>query len=70
MFGTASGVVTEFDAHRGLGWVETHDGSRFAFHCTEIADGTREIAVGATVRFEIVAGVLGRREAAAITTQA
>lgn len=67
MFGTATGTVTEFDAHRGLGTIESDDGHRYPFHCTQVADGTRDIAVGTKVRFEVVAGVLGRREAAALT---
>ena len=46
------GVVVEFDAHVGLGVVES-DGERFAFHCVEIADGTRDIAVGGSVTFEV-----------------
>lgn len=46
------GVVVEFDAHVGLGVVES-DGERFAFHCVEIADGSREVAVGETVDFDV-----------------
>lgn len=67
MFGIASGRVVEFDAHRGLGVIEADDGTRYRFHCTQIADGTRTIAVGREVAFEIVAGQLGRFEAADIT---
>jgi CspA family cold shock protein len=39
----------------------------FAFHCVEIADGTRSIGVGTRVRFEVVAK-LGRYEAARIVS--
>ena len=46
------GVVVEFDAHIGLGVVES-DGERFAFHCVEIADGSREVSVGESVGFEV-----------------
>lgn len=46
------GVVVEFDAHVGLGVVES-DGERFAFHCVEIADGSREVAVGESVDFDV-----------------
>ena len=46
------GVVVEFDAHIGLGVVES-DGERFAFHCVEIADGSREVSVGESVEFEV-----------------
>jgi cold shock CspA family protein len=59
------GTVTEFDDPRGLGVVTGDDGARYAFHCTAIADGTRTIAVGATVEFEL-APRLGTFEATAI----
>ena len=42
------------------------DGTVYPFHCTVIADGTRTIAVGAAVEFEVVPGHLGRWEAAAV----
>jgi cold shock CspA family protein len=58
-------VVVTFDERRGLGEVE-HDGQRFPFHCTAIADGTRSVDVGALVDFEVAAGPLGRWEATAI----
>ena len=60
------GVVVEFDEARGLGAVESGD-RRYPFHCTQIADGTRTIAVGTAVRFEVRPGGMGRWEAAAIT---
>jgi cold shock CspA family protein len=56
------GTVVAFDAHAGLGEVRSTDGATLAFHCAEIADGTREIAVGAEVDFDVVVK-LGRREA-------
>lgn len=62
-----TGVVAEFDEAAGFGTVEADDGRRFFFHCTQIADGTRSIAVGAAVTFEVVPGHLGRWEAAAVT---
>ncbi len=62
----ARGTVAEFDERRGLGTVTAEDGTTYAFHATRIADGSRQIAPGATVEFEIVAGQLGRWEAAAI----
>jgi cold shock CspA family protein len=62
-----TGTVSAFDEHRGLGEITGEDATVYPFHCTEIADGTRTIAVGAHVDFEIVAGPLGRWEAAAIT---
>lgn len=64
--GAAGGTVTEFDERRGIGTVRASDGASFPFHCTQIADGSRTIAIGTEVRFTIVAGHLGRHEAAAI----
>jgi CspA family cold shock protein len=55
--------VVGFDAHRGLGTIETTDGTRYDFHCTRIADGSRTVAVGAAVRFTVAPGMLGRWEA-------
>jgi cold shock protein len=40
----------------------------YPFHCTAIVDGTRTIAVGTRVEFEIVAGHQGRWEARAIAS--
>jgi CspA family cold shock protein len=62
----ARGVVSEFDERRGLGVITAEDGTRYPFHATRIANGTRTIAAGAAVEFEIVPGNLGRWEAAAI----
>ena len=61
------GVVTAFDEARGLGEVRDAAGVAFPFHCTQIADGTRTIEVGARVAFEAVAGHLGRMEAVGLT---
>ena len=57
------GTVTAFDVGRGLGTVTDGAGGEWPFHCTAIADGSRTIAVGARVAFEVVAGHLGRYEA-------
>ena len=62
-----SGEVTAFSEHRGLGEITADDATVYPFHCTRIADGSRTIVVGTRVEFEIVAGPLGRWEAAAIT---
>ena len=56
------GTVTAFDAHAGLGEVTAADGTTYGFHCAEIADGTRQIDVGADVEFDVVRK-LGRPEA-------
>ena len=60
-----TGVVSIFDKHRGLGEVEA-DGSRYPFHCTQIADGSRDIPVGQRVEFTVAPGPLGRWEAVGI----
>jgi cold shock CspA family protein len=61
----STGTVESFDAHRGIGVVVDDLGATFPFHCTAIADGTREIEPGTRVRFEVVPG-LGRWEATAL----
>ena len=61
-----SGTVVEFDAARGLGTGEDADGGRLEFHCTRVADGSRSVPVGASVRYVLVPGALGRWEAAGI----
>jgi cold shock CspA family protein len=63
------GTVTHFDAHVGLGTIRGDDGRDFPFHCTQIADGTRLIAVGALVEFNEAAGPLGRWEASEISSR-
>ena len=60
------GTVTAFDREVGLGEVTTADGTVVPFHCIEIADGTRNIALGADVTFDLI-GKLGRYEAAGIS---
>jgi len=67
---SATGVVASFDDPRGLGVVRAEDGTEYPFHCTAIADGTRTIDEGAAVDFEVVAGRMGRWEAAKIRPRA
>jgi cold shock CspA family protein len=62
-----TGVVTEFDDAAGLGTVTADDGATFPFQCTQIADGTRTIAVGTPVTFDVVPWHLGRYEAVALS---
>lgn len=57
-----TGTVTAFDEHVGLGTVTTAEGVEHLFHCVEIADGTRTIAVGTPVTFGLLPK-LGRYEA-------
>jgi cold shock protein len=62
----ATGEVTAFDERRGVGEVTVGDATVYPFHCTAIAGGTRTVEVGARVEFDVVPGLLGRWEAAAI----
>jgi len=57
------GEVVSFDEQVGLGTVRGDDGVHYPFHCTQIADGSRDIPEGVSVLFEVVAGHLGRWEA-------
>lgn len=58
-----SGTVVSFDEHAGFGTVRGDDGREVYFHCTQIADGSRTIDTGASVRFQVAPGHLGRWEA-------
>lgn len=63
-----TGTVATFDEHKGYGVLRADDdGRELFFHCTQIADGTRAIAVGTAVTFDVVPGHLGRWEATAVT---
>ena len=62
----AAGTVVAFDAHRGLGELEDEHGRRYPFHCTRIADGSRDIPVGAKVDFTVAPGLPGSWEAVGI----
>lgn len=64
------GRVVAFDEARGLGEIEDPGGTRYRFHCTQLADGSRTIAVGTAVEFRVVAGLLGRWEATHIEKSA
>lgn len=61
-----TGVVVAFDESAGLGTVRTDEGDDIGFHCTQISDGTRSIAEGTRVNFDIVAGRQGRWQAAGL----
>jgi cold shock CspA family protein len=61
-----TGKVSAFDERGGLGEITADDQAVYPFHCTVIADGSRTIDVGVSVEFEVVAGRLGRWEAADI----
>ena len=62
-----TGTVIAFDEHAGYGHVRGEDGIERFFHCTAIADGSRTIAVGAPVTFDVVPGHHGRWEASALS---
>jgi len=63
-----TGEVEAFDRDVGLGEVRSKDGRRFPFHCTQIADGTRDIMVGAKVAFVVAAGHRGTWEARSVAS--
>ena len=56
------GTVTSFDKHVGLGEITRDDDWVVPFHCIVISDGSRDIAVGTDVEFELMCK-LGRYEA-------
>jgi cold shock CspA family protein len=58
--------VADFDEPRGLGTIEADDGTAYPFHCTALLDGSRTVAVGTAVAFEVRPGGLGRWEATQI----
>ncbi len=62
------GAVARFDTERGLGEIVGADGAMYPFHSTVIADGSRTIAVGTAVEFEVIAGHLGRWEASEVVS--
>jgi Cysteine-rich CPCC len=47
---TVEGTVAVFDAVVGLGSLETNEGQIVTFHAIALADGSRRIGVGASVR--------------------
>jgi cold shock CspA family protein len=64
------GRVRSFDERRGMGEITSDDGNVLAFHSTAIANGSRRIADGTEVEFDVVAGLPGRWEAAVIEKRA
>jgi cold shock CspA family protein len=60
------GVVASFDATLAFGEITGDRGQTYFFHCTQIANGSRRIEVGARVTFRVMAGRLGRWEAAEV----
>jgi cold shock CspA family protein len=62
------GTVESFDGARGVGVVRSVDDVALTFHCVDIADGTRTIAVGANVRAQRSVGRRGHDEVIEIAT--
>ena len=60
------GTVTTFDKDVGLGEITADNGQIVPFHCVVIADGSRNIPVGAAVEFDLLPK-LGRYEATNVT---
>jgi len=56
------GHVASFDEARGDGVVVTELGESLYFHCVNIADGTRQVTVGAQVSGLRAVGRLGSDE--------
>lgn len=63
-----NGTVVGFDEARGLGTIEAGE-QRYPFHCTVLLDGTRTVAVGTKVTFEVAPGHLGTWEATRISSR-
>lgn len=47
------GVVRNFDAHAGLGDIESEQGQIVPFHCVSVKDGSRDIKIGTRVHFVV-----------------
>lgn len=58
-FGSRVGRVAAFDERVGAGTVHDQEGRTWYFHCTRIADGSRAIAVGEPVAFDVEPGPTG-----------
>lgn len=61
-----TGFVSAWDEHGGYGTITADDGVELFVHCTALVDGSRTTELGQRVRFEVVAGRLGRWEAAEV----
>jgi cold shock CspA family protein len=65
----STGSVSSFDEKRGIGLIQPQsaaDSDPIIFHCIEIADGTRRIADGTEVTYQVRLK-LGKPEAFAVT---
>ncbi len=57
------GRIEAFDDHRGDGLVRSDTGEALYFHCVNIVDGSRSIALGVIVSARRGVGHLGHDEA-------
>lgn len=48
-----TGTIASFDEGAGLGTVTADTGESWPFHCVSLADGSRSVAAGVRVTFEI-----------------
>jgi cold shock CspA family protein len=60
------GVVVAFDDFKGYGTIRAAGGAEHFFHCTQITDGTRTIAVDTPVTFTLRPGHRGEWEATGV----
>jgi len=61
-----NGRIESFDDRRGDGLLRTDTGEGLYFHCVNIADGSRSIALGASVSARRQVGHLGHDQATEI----
>ena len=61
------GTVVSFDTAAGLGIVAGAGGGKWWFHCTQIADGTREIDAKTEVTFVVAPARMGGWQAVEVT---
>ncbi|MHB1988440.1 MAG: S1 domain-containing protein [Acidimicrobiales bacterium] len=61
------GIVIKYDTARGIGAVRDDAGEEYAFHCTAITDGSREVGEATAVAFVLGARHGGAMEAVSLT---
>lgn len=61
------GRVVSYDKERGLGSLQAASGEEFSFHCTAIADASRQIEPETAVAFLLRPAHAGGCEAASVT---
>jgi cold shock protein len=58
---TRRGAIKWFDARKGFGFIERHDGGDLFVHCSAVEGGAQRIAEGQVVDFEIGPGRKGEQ---------